>query len=363
MRVALIQDWLTGMRGGEKVLAALGGIFPAADIFTLFYQPDRVSDGINSHRVFASPLNRLPGVLRYYRNLLPLMPRAIESFDLRGYDLAISSSHAVAKGVRVPAGVPHICYCHTPMRYLWAASSDYFQVDFGSIVKRPALGMFAPWLRRWDVRASRSVTQFLANSENVRSRIADAYGRDARVVYPPVDTDFFTPDPRRPAAEDYYLVVSALEPYKRIDLAIRATRRLGRRLIVAGRGSQARALQRIAGRDVEFTGWIDDQQLRELYRGCRALLFPGLEDFGMCPVEAQACGRPVIAYGRGGALESIHDRVTGLFFAEQTVESLVEAMETFEILPFDPTAARRNSLRFSQANFEMGIRASVVVTA
>jgi glycosyltransferase involved in cell wall biosynthesis len=363
MRVALIQDWLTGMRGGEKVLAALGGIFPDADIFTLFYRPDRVSDRIHSHRVFASPLNRLPGVLRYYRNLLPLMPRTIESFDLRGYDLVISSSHAVAMGARVPAGVPHICYCHTPMRYLWAAPSDYFQFDFGGLVKRPALGLFSPWLRRWDVRSSRGVTQFLANSENVRSRIATAYGRNARVVYPPVDTDFFTPDLPGRATGDYYLVVSALEPYKRIDLAIRAMRRLGRCLIVAGRGSQARALQRIAGRDVEFTGWVDDERLRELYRGCRALLFPGLEDFGMCPVEAQACGRPVIAYGRGGALESIQDRATGLFFPEQTVESLIEAVDAFEGLPFDPAAARRNSLRFSPANFEAGIRANVMVTA
>src|ERR1017187_502994 len=277
MRVALVHDWLTGMRGGEKVLAALAGIFPGADIFTLFYRPDRVSDGINAHRILASPLNRLPGVLRYYRNLLPLVPHAIESFDLHGYDLVISSSHAVAKGVRVPAGVPHICYCHTPMRYLWAASGDYFQFGFqfdpGSIIKQPALAAFTPWLRRWDVRASQGVTQFLANSENVRRRIADAYGRDARVVYPPVDTDFFTPDPAARAAGDYYLVVSALEPYKRIDLAIRAMQRLGRRLIVAGRGTQSGALERIARRGVEFTGWVDDERMRQLYRGCRALLF------------------------------------------------------------------------------------------
>jgi glycosyltransferase involved in cell wall biosynthesis len=356
-RVAIIHDWLTGMRGGEKVLAALAGIFPGADIFTLFYRADRVNDQINSHRIFASPLNRWPGVLRYYRNLLPLMPRAIESFDLQTYDLVISSSHAVAKGARVPAGVPHICYCHTPMRYLWAASDDYFQYGVNRLVRRPALGLFAPWLRRWDVRASQGVTQFLANSENVRGRIAHAYGREARVVYPPVDTDFFTPDPAGRAGEDYYLVVSALEPYKRIDLAIRAMQRLGRRLVVAGRGTQAATLQRIAGPGVEFTGWVDDERLRQLYRGCRALLFPGLEDFGMCPVEAQACGRPVIAYGRGGALESVNSRVTGLFFSEQTVDSIVNAVEAFEMLDFDPAAARRNSLRFSPPNFEAGIRA------
>jgi glycosyltransferase involved in cell wall biosynthesis len=228
------------------------------------------------------------------------------------------------------------------------------------MVKRPVLAAFAPGLRRWDVRASAGVTQFLANSENVRRRIADAYGRDARVVYPPVDTDFFTPSC---AEEDYYLVVSALEPYKRIDLGVRAMERLGRRLIVAGRGSQAGALQRIAGRNVEFTGWVDDERLRNLYRGCRALLFPGLEDFGMCPVEAQACGRPVIAYGRGGALESVANGVTGIFFPEQTVESLVNAVQRFEGVQFDPAAARRNSLRFSTANFEAGIREYLMVTA
>jgi glycosyltransferase involved in cell wall biosynthesis len=358
-RVALVHDWLTGMRGGERVLSALAGIFADADIFTLFYQPERVSDDINSHRIFTSPLNRLLGKLRNYRNLLPLMPRAIEAFDLRGYDLVISSSHAVAKGARPPEGVPHICYCHTPMRYSWTASRDHLQSGLSGMVKRQALAVLAPWLRRWDVRSSRTVTQFLANSENVRQRIAAAYGRDAQVVYPPVNTGFFTPDPMQ-RADDYYLVVSALEPYKRIDLAIQAMQRLGRRLVVAGRGTQADALRKIAGNNVEFTGWVDDDYLRQLYRGCRALLFPGLDDFGMCPVEAQACGRPVIAYGRGGALESVHDGVTGLFFAEQTVESLVKAVQRFEETPFDPAMARRNSLRFTPSRFEDGIRACTI---
>ncbi len=357
MRVALIHDWLTGMRGGEKVLAALGAIFPGATIFTLFYTPERVSEEIRAHEIIASPLNRLPGVLRYYRNLLPLMPRAVESFDLRGYDLVISSSHAVAKGVRVPKGVPHVCYCHTPMRYLWAAQSDYFKFGLGAAIKRPALKLLEPWLRRWDLAASRGVSRFLANSENVRRRIADVYGRDAQVVYPPVDTGFFTPDVA--PAGDYYLVVSALEPYKRVDLAIRAAETLDRRLIVAGRGTQTVALRKIAGRRVEFTGWIDDARLRELYRGCRALLFPGLEDFGICPVEAQACGRPVIAYGQGGALESVIPDETGVFFGEQTVESLCAAMQKFEGMFFDPSIARRNSLRFTRANFEAAIRASI----
>lgn len=357
-RVALIQDWLTGMRGGEKVLEALGGIFPQADIFTLFYQPDRISETIRAHRVTPSWLNGLPGVGGYYRYLLPLMPSAIESFDLRGYDLVISSSHAVAKGVRVPSGVRHICYCHTPMRYIWNQSMDYFQVGLGAKIKRPLLSVFAKWLREWDVQSSRGVTDFIANSENVRTRILEAYGRFARVVYPPVNTEFFTPHQRPPG--DYYLIVSALEPYKRVDLAIAAAARLKRRLVVAGRGTQASMLKRMAiGSDVEFTGWTTDERLRDLYRGCRALLFPGLEDFGMCPVEAQACGRPVIAYGKGGALESIVEGRTGLFFAEQTVDSLAAAMEQSASRSFDPREARMNSLRFSPRQFLDGMGRSI----
>jgi glycosyltransferase involved in cell wall biosynthesis len=352
VKVALVHDWLTGMRGGEKVLESLGAIFPEADIFTLFYMPERISSSIRAHRITASALNRLPGVGRYYRNLLPLMPRAIEQFDLRGYDLVFSSSHAVAKGARVPAGVPHICYCHTPMRYVWAGGAAR-----AGTVKRLALGAVSGWLRRWDVRSSASVTRFIANSENVRERIRQVYGRDATVVYPPVDTDFFTP--RVPEQNDYYLVVSALEPYKRVDLAITAIQQLNRCLIVTGRGTQEAALRRLAGNSVEFTGWVSDDRLRELYRGCRALLFPGLEDFGMCPVEAQACGRPVIAYGRGGALESVIDGKTGVFFPEQTTVSIIDGVRRFEVMTFDPEAARHNSLRFTREKFAAGIRGIV----
>jgi glycosyltransferase involved in cell wall biosynthesis len=341
------------MRGGEKVLESLCGMFPSADVFTLFYRPDRISEKIRAHRIAASWLNRLPGATRYYRYLLPLMPQAVESFDLAGYDLVVSSSHAVAKGVRVPQGVRHVCYCHTPMRYIWAQSRDYFQVGLAGRIKRPLLAAFSGWLRAWDVRSSQGVTEFIANSENVRARIRESYGRDARVVYPPVDTQFFTPRPN--TVSDYYLVVSALEPYKRVDLAIQAAARLGRRLVIAGRGTQMRMLKRLAdvslGSRVEFTGWVSDDRLRDLYRGCRALLFPGLEDFGMCPVEAQACGRPVIAYGAGGALESVLPGTTGLFFPRQTVDSMTGTIEDFESRSFDPGAARYSSLRFSRQRF------------
>ncbi len=355
MRVAIVHDWLTGRRGGEKVLESFCRLFPDADLFTLFYLPEKVSTRIAEHRVTVSRLNRLPGVARWYRYLLPLAPAAVESFNLRGYDLVLSSSHAVAKGVRVPPGVPHVCYCHTPMRYVWGVSGDYFQFGRFRRVRALLLALWRKRLQAWDVRSSSRVTHFLANSENVRRRILETYERDSTVLHPPVDTDFFTPASRSTAG-DYLLVVSALEPYKRIDLAIRAANRLGRRLVVAGSGTLARALRHIAGRNVEFTGWVADDRLRELYRGCRAVLFPGLEDFGLVPVEAQACGKPVVAYARGGALETVLAHRTGLFFPEQTENSLAQAIAALDNLDFDAEAARRNSLRFSRARFETALQ-------
>ena len=357
MKVAIVHDWLTGRRGGEKVLESFCRVLPDADLFTLFYLPEKVDQLVAGHQVTASWLNRLPRVERYYRYLLPLAPSAVEGFDLRGYDLVLSSSHAVAKGVRVPAGVPHLCYCHTPMRYLWDASEDYFQFGRLRRLRRLLLGAWQGALRKWDLRSSHGVTQFLANSENVRQRIWKIYGRDSLVVHPPVDTDFFTPGPGNPTpAGAYFLVVGALELYKRVDLAIRTMNRVGKRLVVAGSGSQARALRRIAGPNVEFTGWVSDERLRELYRGCRALLFPGLEDFGIVPVEAQACGKPVVAYGHGGALETILPGRTGMFFSEQTESSLSAAVAALEDLDFDADAARKNSLQFSRPRFESALR-------
>ncbi len=357
MKVAIVHDWLTGRRGGEKVLESFCRLLPGADLFTLFYLPEKVGQLVAGHQVIVSWLNQLPGVGRYYRYLLPLAPAAVEGFDLRGYDLVLSSSHAVAKGVRVPAGVPHLCYCHTPMRYLWDTSADYFQ--FGPLrrLRKLLLGAWQGNLRKWDLRSSHGVMQFLANSENVRQRIWKLYGRHSVVLHPPVDTEFFTPGPGNPTSTGrYFLVVAALEPYKRVDLAIRAMNRLGKRLVVAGSGSQARALRRIAGPNVKFTGWVSDERLRELYRACRALLFPGLEDFGIVPLEAQACGKPVVAYGHGGALETILPGRTGIFFSEQTESSLAAAVAALEDLDFDADAARRNSLQFSRLRFESALR-------
>lgn len=361
-RTAIVHDWLSGMRGGEKVLESLCHLLPDADLFTLFYDPHSVSETIRKRRVTTSWLDRLPGIHRHYRNFLPLFPRAVESLDLCGYDLVVSISFAVAKGAN-PRGARHVCYCETPLRYAWDFSGDY--LDGGRVPwwKRQALRSIQASLRAWDVESSHRVNEFLANSEHVRERIKQCYNRPARVVYPPVDTDFFSPATTASATDAPYLVVSALEPHKRVDLAVAAFAASGRTLLVAGKGTLEQKLRREASANVRFLGWVTDADLRDLYRNCRALIFPGQEDFGMVPVEAQACGRPVVAYGRGGALETVLDGSTGVFFSEATPVSLRSAVDRFERLKFDPVAARRNSLRFSRQRFEEQMAQTIGITA
>lgn len=346
------------MRGGEKVLEAACQLYPDAEIYTLIYRPERVSDLINSRRVHASWLNRLPGVHHYYRYLLPLMPWAIRSFDLGSCDLVLSFNHCVAKGAsttnRVGRRAPlHICYCHTPMRYVYGQFQDYFADKSRNHLKIGAM-ILRPFLMRWDKKTSRDVACFVANSENVRGRIRDAYDRDSTVIYPAVDTDFFRPaPPANRSSNPYYLVAGALVPYKRIDVAIAACRRLGVHLKIVGVGTERERLERMAkGAAVEFLGWQNDESLRELYRGCEAFLFPGDEDFGIAPVEAMACGVPVIAYRKGGALETVRDGLTGIFFEVQTEESLAAAMVRAREMQFDSDKIRAHALRFDGNNFK-----------
>ena len=356
-RVALVHDWLTGMRGGEKVLEAALELFPQAEIYTLLYRADRVSDLINSRRVHASWLNALPGVHRYYRYLLPLMPSAIQSFDLGDYDLVLSFNHCVAKGVRLTPRASrrpplHICYCHTPMRYVYDQFQDYF-ADGSRGWLRFGAGLMRPALMRWDKKTSRGVDAFVANSENVRQRIRKAYGRDAAVIYPSIDTEFFRPSPAPRSGAPYYLIACALVPYKRVDLAIEACRKLGVPLKVAGVGTEgARLREKAAGGDVEFLGWQSDESLRELYQNCEAFLFPANEDFGMTAVEAMACGKPVIAYKKGGALETVQEGVTGVFFEAQTVSSLADAIRRSQSIRFDPAALRAHAQTFDDKRFK-----------
>ncbi|MEK6711187.1 MAG: glycosyltransferase [Nitrospinota bacterium] len=368
MRVAIVHDWLTGMRGGEKCLEVFCEIFPEADLFTLLHVPGSVSPVIERRRVVTSFLQHVPGVERRYRHLLPLMPAAVRRLDLRGYDFILSSSHCVAKAARGDPEAFHLCYCYTPMRYAWGAYEDYFG---GGRLRGPARWIVPPlmrWLRRWDAKTSAGVDEFVAISWTVAGRVRRFYGREADVVYPPVDTALYRPEG---APGDYYLLVSAFAPYKRVDLAVEAFRRLGRPLKVVGTGQDFERVRARGGPNVEFLGWRDDAALARLYAGCRAFIFPGEEDFGITPLEAQACGRPVIAYGAGGAVETVVGlnagevayppgfrppegaEPTGLFFTRPDAEGLAQAVLRFEAeeAKFLPGAARRQALRFGRERF------------
>jgi glycosyltransferase involved in cell wall biosynthesis len=352
-RIVLVHDWLTGMRGGEKCLEVLCRRFPDASLFTLLHVAGSVSPAIERLQPRTSFLQRLPRVERYYRYLLPLMPLAA-NWRLPACDLVVSFSHCVAKSARPPRGVPHVCYCFTPMRYAWHMRQAYFG-DGRSLTARLRDRMLA-YLRDWDRRTAERVTHFIAISRTVRDRIRDCYARDSTVIYPPVDTDFYCPDGGQRG--DHYLVVSAFAPYKRLDLAIEACTRLGRKLIVIGDGQDSARLRALAGPTVAFLGWQPDAVIRDHLRRCRALLFPGEEDFGIVPVEANACGTPVIAYGRGGATETIVNlgttaAPTGVWFEEQNTASLTAAIEGFEKDEdgFDPAVPRRQALRFNLGRF------------
>ena len=359
-KVALVHDWLTGMRGGERCLEVFAELFPAADLYTLLHVPGSVSPAIESRRIVTSFIQRLPQAERRYRHYLPLFPAAVRAFDLSGYDLVLSSSHAVAKGVRVPPGALHVCYCFTPMRYVWDLYDDYFGAR-SPLATRLAMRPVAAWLRRWDRRTAAGVHHFVAISRFVADRIRRAYGREADVIYPPVDVSRFRVDE---GPGEFYLVVSALTPYKRVDLAVEACNRLGRRLLVVGSGPEEPRLRALAGPTVELLGWRDDAQIAELYARCRALLFPPLEDFGITPLEAMAAGRPVIAFGEGGARETVvglgeGEPPTGLFFARQRVEDLTEAIRRFEACApqFEPKALRRRAEAFDRPLFRERVHA------
>lgn len=352
MKVALVHDWLTGMRGGERVLEVLCRLYPDATLHTLIHNRGAMSPTIEAMRIVESDLPRWPLARRHFRVYLPFFPRLIEQFDLSGYDLVVSSSHCVAKGVIPPAGVPHICYCHTPMRYVWDMYHDYRNARgplaklFMSVTRGP--------LRRWDVRSAQRVHHFIANSNHVADRIRRHYGREADVIHAPVDSDFFTPGDGKPG--EYYLIVSALVPYKKVELALDAFRGGERRLVVIGSGSDAERIRSLGGPGITFLDNVDDADLRDWYRGARALIFPGEEDFGITPLESMACGRPVIAYGRGGALETVVEGITGHFFTEQSVPALRAAVDNFERMVFTREAVRQRALAFSTAIFTNTLR-------
>jgi len=363
MRIALVHDWLTGMRGGERVLEQLVEEFPQADLYTLIHLPGSVTPTIEARPIRVSPLSRLPGVARYYRALLPLFPWAIRRFDLSAYDLVISCSHAVAKGVRTGPNTVHLCYCLTPMRYIWDQADAYL----GRGPKRWLATPLLAALRAFDRATSdaRAVSGFVAVSAAVRDRIARHYGRDASVVYPPAEpVTRGTPSARTSTARGDYLMVASFVPYKREDVAIDAFRGLDRHLVVAGDGPLRNQLARNAPDNVEFVGRVSDAALHELYANCRALLYPQEEDFGIIAVEAQWAGRPVIAFAAGGALETVRvdgQAPTGIHFGPQTPRALRAAIRRFEAneASFDPAHIRSWAGRFANQRFREALRHEV----
>jgi glycosyltransferase involved in cell wall biosynthesis len=356
VKTALCHDWLTGMRGGERVLEILCEGFLAAEIHTLIANRDAVSEIIKAHPIQTSWLQGMPGVFERYRSMLPLFPMAVRNLRPdQDTELLVSTSHCVAKSIRTAPGTRHLCYCFTPMRYAWTFYDEYFGSNpLKAAVAKPLLAS----LRRWDKKTAARVDRFVAISHHVQKRIKDFYGRESDVVYPPVDTERCTPSDN-PGQGGFDLIVSAMVPYKRLDLAIAAYNRLGYPLKVVGVGGQSELLRKTAADNIEFLGWQTDDDILELYRSCRMLIFPGEEDFGIVPLEAQACGRPVVAYGCGGALETVADGVSGLFFAEQTPECLADAVERCAARKWDPAAIRANAEKFDTANFITGLAASM----
>jgi glycosyltransferase involved in cell wall biosynthesis len=361
LNVAIVHDWLTGMRGGEKVLEAICELYPNATLYTLVQVPGSVSARIERHRIKRSLVQRLPRSGEFYRQYLPLFPTMVEWFDLDHYNLVISSSHCAAKSVIPSGGATHVCYCHSPMRYAWDQFSSYFgpeQVgEFRSRLLRPVLARLA----RWDAATAGRVDRFLANSQYVAGRIRRYYNRGSTVVYPPVDTTFYRPPASWPAqpSESTFLVVSALVPYKRVNIAIDACRRIGARLRIVGRGPEEARLRLSADSNVEFMGWCSDEDIRDLYSQSTAVLLPGTEDFGMVPVEAQACGIPVVAYGEGGARETVVDGETGVLVAEASAAAFADGLERVRSLRFDRAAIRAHAERFSRAQFMNRFQAAV----
>ncbi|MDQ3309726.1 MAG: glycosyltransferase [Gemmatimonadota bacterium] len=353
MRVAITTDWLNSFGGAERVLIELHKMFPDAPIYTTVHDRRGLPAQMQDWDVRTSFLQRIPFARRRHQPLLPLMPMAWEEFDFSEYDLVLTTNSACAKGVITRPGTLNICYCYTPCRYIWDLYPEYTRGKRS----KPFIAPVAHWLRLWDRLSADRVDHFVAISHEVAARVRRHYGREAEVIYPPVDVERITPSGA--PSEDFYLVVSRLVPYKRVDLAIAAANSLGRRLLIVGDGSERRRLESMAGPTVKFLGRRSDEEIADLYGRCRAFLFPGLEDFGIAPVEAQAAGRPVIAFGAGGALETVVDGRTGVLFPTQTPESLAAAITRLEATSFDAALCRRNAERFSAERFRSRLRQTI----
>lgn len=355
LRVAIIHHWLVTMRGGERVVEALCEMYPDAEIFTHVYNPDRVSETIRRHKVHTSFIDRLPRARKFYQWYLPLMPMALERFDLRDFDLVISSDAGPVKGVVTSPDTPHVCYCHAPMRYIWGMEAEYLANAKRSA--RVAFPFIAHYMRLWDYAAASRVDEFVANSTAVARRIRKFYRRSAEVIPPPIDCDAFAPAP----SEDFYLLAGQLVAYKRPEVAIEACNRTGRKLVVIGEGERLASMRQLAGPTVTVLGAQPYAVLRDHYSRCRALLFPGEEDFGMVPVEAMASGKPVIALGKGGALDTVVDGVTGVLFGRSTPDALIAAIERFETIEsgFDPVRIAAHARTFDRSVFKRRMQIAI----
>jgi glycosyltransferase involved in cell wall biosynthesis len=356
MKVAIVHDWLTGMRGGEVVLEGLLDIFPNADLFTLIHIKGRCSTKIENRKIYTSFIQKFPFKEKIYRYYLPFFPTAIEEFDFWDYDLVFSSSHCVAKGVIVPPGIPHFSYIHSPMRYVWDMYRTYFPGN--SIMQKTIIPFFANYLRIWDASSSFRVDEYIANSKFVANRIQRYYGRTATVIHPPCYKDL--PKMNFKNRDNFFLIVSALVPYKRVDLAIEAFNKTNEKLIIAGSGPELKKLQNIARKNIEFIVSPSKELIIELYQNAKALVFPGIEDFGIVPVEAQTYGCPVIALKKGGALETIWENKTGIFFEEQNTESLLNAIKEFDKHSFYEKDFILHLKKFSYNNFYQKIKKIVL---
>ena len=356
MKVAIVHYWLVGMRGGEKVVEALCEMYPQADIFTHVYVPEMVSDKIRQHRVIPTFINALLRAARMYKTYLPLMPLALEQLDLRDYDLVISSESGPSKGIIPPPDALHVCYCHTPMRYIWNMYHDYR--GGAGRVTRLLMPPLSHYLRMWDVTTAARIDSFVANSTTVAGRINRYYGANSVVIHPPVDTAAFSI--ASPAElGDYYLMAGELVSYKRPDLAVRAFNKMKLKLVVIGGGEMLDEVRRLAGSTVTIMGSQPFEILKQHYARCRALIFPGEEDFGMVPVEAMASGRPVVAFGRGGATETVVEGSSGVFFAEQTVEAIISAVKRLGALEIDPVKIAAHAGQFGREQFFQKMRTHI----
>lgn len=350
-KVAVVHDWLNGMRGGEKVLEELLDLFPQADIYTLFLEENKISQKIKNHSIYASNLNRKSFIRKRYKHFLPLFPSAIEAFDLSSYQLVVSISHCAAKGVITAPDAVHISYVNSPMRYIW----DQYYSYFGDLkgIKKWFIRRQATKLRMWDVSSAQRVDWFIGNSHFIKKRIQKYYRRDADVIHPPVDTDFFQPSQH--PKQDFFLTVSALVPYKEVKLLIETFNQTGDRLIVVGKGPEEKRLKKMAKSNISFKKDLSPEALRELFQQATAFVFAGIEDFGIVFVEAMACGTPVIAYAKGGVLDIV-DQNSGFLFSEQTVASISQSLEKIKKNPMNPSIIRKNSLKFSRETFKRKIK-------